>query len=239
MPRFRRSVRVGLVSSYDRTGGNDDGFSGKYSFVRREPGGLVLADLEGPGAIYRIHTPTPTDDVVEFYFDGEAEPGLRLKVNELFDGTRPPFVAPLAGSGVGGYTCYVPLTYRRSCKIFLRAESFQFYDINYAVFPEGVEVTTYEDPPSPEFMARVGKAAALVARAGTDISGRPGPRGGEGRDEDGAGDAAARRESDDIREQKARADRRAEARTGRGLRGRGARHSPAGVLGRRRRAGRR
>ncbi len=170
LPRFRRSVRVGLVSSYDRTGGNDDGFSGKYSFVRKEPGGLVLADLEGPGAITRIHTPTPTDDVVEFYFDGEAAPRLSLKVNELFDGTRPPFVAPLVGSGVGGYTCYVPLTYRRSCKIFLRAESFQFYDINYAVYPEGVEVATYEDPPSPEFMARVGKAAALLARTGTDIS---------------------------------------------------------------------
>jgi hypothetical protein len=177
LPRFRRSVRVGLVSSYDRTGGNDDGFSGKYSFVRREPGGLVLADLEGPGAIYRIHTPTPTDDIVEFYFDGEPEPGLSLKVNELFDGTRPPFVAPLVGSGVGGYTCYVPLTYRRSCKIFLRAESFQFYDINYAVYPEGVEVATYEDPPSQEFMARVGKAAALVARAGTDISGALVPAG--------------------------------------------------------------
>ncbi len=177
LPRFRRSVRVGLVSSYDRTGGNDDGFSGKYSFVRKEPGGLVLADLEGPGAIYRIHTPTPTDDVVEFYFDGEAAPRLSLKVNELFDGTRPPFVAPLVGSGVGGYTCYVPLTYRRSCKIFLRAEAFQFYDINYAVYPEGVEVATYEDPPSPEFMARVGKAAALVARAGTDISGALVPAG--------------------------------------------------------------
>ncbi len=112
LPRFKRSVRVGLISSYDRTGGNDDGFSGKYSFVRKEPGGLVLADLEGPGAVYRIHTPTPTEDVVEFYFDGEPAPRLRLKVIELFDGTRPPFLAPLAGSGVGGYTSYVPLTFR-------------------------------------------------------------------------------------------------------------------------------
>jgi hypothetical protein len=28
LPRFKRSVRVGSFSSYDRTGGNDDGFSG-------------------------------------------------------------------------------------------------------------------------------------------------------------------------------------------------------------------
>ena len=65
------SSHVGAVSSYDRTGGNDDGFSGKYSFVRKDPEGLVLADLKGPGVIYRIWTPTPTDDVLEFLFDGE------------------------------------------------------------------------------------------------------------------------------------------------------------------------
>lgn len=37
LPRLKRSVKVGLVSSYDRSGGNDDGFSGKYSFIRKEP----------------------------------------------------------------------------------------------------------------------------------------------------------------------------------------------------------
>ena len=40
LPLFRDSVFVGSVSSYDRTGGNDDGFSGKYSFVAKEDGGL-------------------------------------------------------------------------------------------------------------------------------------------------------------------------------------------------------
>ena len=29
LPAFKRSVKVGSVTSYDRTGGNDDGFSGK------------------------------------------------------------------------------------------------------------------------------------------------------------------------------------------------------------------
>jgi hypothetical protein len=177
LPRFKRSVKVGLVSSYDRTGGNDDGFSGKSSYIRKEAGGLVLADLEGPGAIYRIHTPTPTDDTLEFYFDGEPSPRLSLKVIELFDGTRPPFLAPVADSGVGGYTCYVPLTYRKSCKMVLKAESFQFYDLNYAVFPAGTDVPTYEDPPSPGFLARVEKAADLLRRSGADISGVSAPAG--------------------------------------------------------------
>lgn len=103
LPCFKSSVRVASFSSYDRTGGNDDGFSGRYSFIRKEGDALVLAEMEGPGVIYRIHTPTPTDDPLEFYFDGEAEPRLKLKLRELFNGSRPPFVAPLASYGSGGF----------------------------------------------------------------------------------------------------------------------------------------
>jgi hypothetical protein len=51
LPTLRNSVRVGSVSSYDRTGGNDDGFSGTHSFIRKEDGGLVIAELTGPGII--------------------------------------------------------------------------------------------------------------------------------------------------------------------------------------------
>ena len=66
LPVLRESIKVASVSSYDRTGGNNDGFGGQYSFVREEKDGLVLADLQGPGVIYRIWTPTPTDDMLEF-----------------------------------------------------------------------------------------------------------------------------------------------------------------------------
>ena len=51
LPAFKSSSQVASVSSYDRSGGNDDGFSGKYSFVRKDPEGLALADLTGPGVI--------------------------------------------------------------------------------------------------------------------------------------------------------------------------------------------
>jgi hypothetical protein len=177
LPRLRASAKVGLVSSYDRTGGNDDGFSGRYSFVRKEPGGLVLADLKGPGMITRIHTPTPTDDVIEFYFDGEATPRLGLKLTELYDGTHAPFLAPLVMTGAGGYTSYVPLTFRTSCKVFLRAETFMFYDINYAEFPPEFDLPTFENPPSDDFLRLFDAAARLFARTGSDISDAVAPPG--------------------------------------------------------------
>ncbi len=147
------------------------GSAASTSFVRKEPSGLVIAELEGPGLIYRIHTPTPTDDLIEFYFDNEAAPRLRLKVAELFDGTHAPFLAPLVGAGSGGRYSYVPIAYQGSCKIVVKADTFQFYDINFARFAAGFALKTYEDPPSPAFLAALDKARALLATAaGSDIS---------------------------------------------------------------------
>ena len=145
LPSFKRSTAVGSVSSYDREGGNDDGFRGTYSFVRKEPGGLVIADLKGPGVIYRIWTPTPTDDTVEFYFDGEQTPRISLPFRDLFSGRRFPFLPPVAAFGAGGFYSYVPLPYKESCKVVVRADNIQFYQINYAIYPAAPTIKSSAD----------------------------------------------------------------------------------------------
>ena len=144
LPAIKRTIKIGAVTSYDRTGGNDDGFSGKYSFIRKEGDGLVIADLQGPGCITRIHTPTPTDDPLEFYFDGESTPRLRLPFRQLFTGQTPPFLRPLVGNAAGGCYCYVPILYHKSCKVVLRAPKLQFYDLNFVVYPVDAPVKTYD-----------------------------------------------------------------------------------------------
>ena len=100
LPEYRSNSKVELISTYDTTGGNDDGFSGKYSFVRKEGNYLVLADLKGPGVVNRIHTPTPTDKMLAFYFDGEKTPRIRVPFIELFSGKIKPFLKPLVGNEV-------------------------------------------------------------------------------------------------------------------------------------------
>ncbi|HYE16107.1 MAG TPA: glycoside hydrolase family 172 protein [Pyrinomonadaceae bacterium] len=170
LARFRSSVKVGSVSSYDRTGGNDDGFRGTHSFVRKEPGGLVIADLKGPGVIYRVWTPTPSDDIVEFYFDGEARPRLSLPFADLFSGKRYPFLHPVAGIGAGGFYSYVPLPYKESVKVVVRAERFYFYQINYATYPAGARVESYAADPPADIRAHLERARKLWASPGEDIS---------------------------------------------------------------------
>ena len=121
LAEFRQVQKVGSFSSYDRSGGNDDGFSGKDSFLRKEgDNGLVIAELQGPGAITRFWTPTPTDDPIEFYFDGEETPRITMPFSHVFHGTTGPFLGPLVYEGVGGHVSYVPLEFEKSIKVIIR-----------------------------------------------------------------------------------------------------------------------
>lgn len=167
LPVLKDSIKVGSVSSYDRSGGNDDGFSGKYSFVRKDPQGLVLAELEGPGVIYRVWTPTPSDDVIEFLFDGETRPRVEVGFRDLFLGRHPAFPPGLVGFGAGGYFCYVPMPFGKSCTVRLRGQKAQFYQINYALFPKNRQLRTF-DPGTGADERR--QAAELINSAGRDIS---------------------------------------------------------------------
>lgn len=179
LPALRSSLHVGSVSSYDRTGGNDDGFSGKYSFVRKDDQGVVLADLQGPGVIYRLWTPTPTDEVMEFFFDGEAKPRIEVKFRDLFLGKHPAFPRPLVGAGAGGYYSYVPMPYAKSCVIRLRAAKAQFYQINFARYSPETVLQTFAAEPSADYLAKRARAESLWNRVGGDLTAFTTPPGAE------------------------------------------------------------
>ena len=70
LPEYETSARSYQTSSYDTTGGNDDGFSGTYSFLRRnEDSTLVIFEAFEAGVINRFWTPTPLNDAQDFYID--------------------------------------------------------------------------------------------------------------------------------------------------------------------------
>lgn len=148
LPSYR-SGAVDGVSSYDSTGGNNDGFDGKYSYLRKEEGKLVIADFKGPGVIDRIWTPTATNDTLEFWFDGEKQPRLKICFMDLFRSGKKPFVYPLCGNEVGGYFCYFPFTFKKSCKITFSGEMIQFHQISYRSL-EGYDVETFRPELSAE-----------------------------------------------------------------------------------------
>ncbi|HMQ63830.1 MAG TPA: DUF2961 domain-containing protein, partial [Flavilitoribacter sp.] len=141
LPAYQTNTICAQTSSYDRTGGNDDGFSGKYSFLRMNPDStLVIFEADGPGVINRIWTPTPSDDSLAFYIDDLATPAFTINYRDLFSGKVFPFVPPLCSNQLGGFYCYLPIPFQSGCKIVYKGKRTQFYQIQYRQYPAGTKV---------------------------------------------------------------------------------------------------
>ena len=144
LPQYFNKTNSLQVSSYDRTGGNNDGFAGTYSYIRRKPDStLVIFEAEGNGVINRIWTPTPTDDTLDFYFGGKSEPDLSMRFSDIFSGKQDPFIAPLCGNELGGYYSYLPIPYSKGCKIVFRGKVMRFLQIQYKELPENLSIENF------------------------------------------------------------------------------------------------
>ena len=115
-PRLRADVQAHYVSSYDRTGGNDDGFDGTYSALYvDESGEHVIFDVKGPGTLYnlwftsRVNGRSPLGwGRIKFYFDDEASPRIDMDVDDFFSGQNAPFVPPFMTTSGGRKACVPP-----------------------------------------------------------------------------------------------------------------------------------
>lgn len=144
LPQYVDDTKLLQVSSYDTTGGNNDGFSGKYSFIRKtEDSSLVIFEAKGKGVINRIWTPTPTTDTLDFYFGESQKPQYSIRFLDLFSGKVFPFEAPLCGNEVGGYYSYFPIPFNNGCKIILRGKKLEFYQIQHTIYPDDQEVENF------------------------------------------------------------------------------------------------
>jgi len=135
-----RSHRVFQISSYDRMGGNADG---AYHLEKTEEG-LLLADLQGPGAILRIWSPAPRG-VLRLYIDGEPWPRFNWQFEDVFGGHLIPFRPPLVNVDGGGFCSYVPIPYKESCRVVLAGhETGVYYQVTACQFDDAAELVSFE-----------------------------------------------------------------------------------------------
>ena len=76
LPNIYSNVQSYYLSSYDRTGGNDDGFRGTYSQLYVDDNGEhVIFDENGPGCVYNLWFTGDDQGLhwgkIRIYFDGE------------------------------------------------------------------------------------------------------------------------------------------------------------------------
>ncbi|GAB2733062.1 hypothetical protein GCM10027174_02050 [Salinifilum aidingensis] len=142
-------------SSFDRSGGNDDGFEGTYSCLRQSSQGCVIAEHAGAGEISTMwFTREPMGDVtgtgdITVELDGEVV--LDAPLRDVVDGKLgDPFSWPLvanAADASGGAVIKVPMPYRESMRVTVDNNP-RFYHVDYRAFPDASGVRTF-DPSDP------------------------------------------------------------------------------------------
>jgi len=162
---LRPGAATHQFSSFDRTGGNDDGFVGTYSCLRQD-GGCVIAERDGPGEIASIWFTRDNGVVrntgwITIELDGTKVLD-EAPLQDLVDGRLgAPWVWPLVGNGddtAGGAVIKVPMPYRQSMRVTVQNNPL-FYHVTYRTFADADGVRTFD--PADQAMDVVAKLRAF------------------------------------------------------------------------------
>ncbi|UCG59286.1 MAG: DUF2961 domain-containing protein [Phycisphaerales bacterium] len=143
LPYIYPNVESYYLSSYDRTGGNDDGFRGTYSQLYVDDRGEhVIFDEKGPGCVYNFWFTGSGRNLhwgkIKCYFDGEKTPRIECEAKEFFSGLHRPFAYPLVTHSFissGGFSCSAPLPFAKGLKITTEKTA-GFYNIYYQLYKD-------------------------------------------------------------------------------------------------------
>lgn len=157
-----RNSRSYMVSSYNRDFWNSDDIP-IYSEKNEKEG--TIAQIKGPGCIYRIWSGGDAGARFKFYFDGEAEARVSLRFSGQSGEPEPqkngilPLTSgiewemgypPMMATGIknGPYLetgiCYMPMPFEKSCRIAIEpAVDRKYFQINYQLFLEGTSINSF------------------------------------------------------------------------------------------------
>ncbi|MBQ9468854.1 MAG: DUF2961 domain-containing protein, partial [Clostridia bacterium] len=138
------------ATSYDRSSafvnGNYTSWSangdGSGYIAQTDDGGILIAEMNGPGYISRIWSATASSGRVKVFIDGEITATIDLSFADYFNCTKAPFIyAGLCYNDTArGQNSYLPITFSESCRVVAYGDWGQYYHVNYTLFPEGTNV---------------------------------------------------------------------------------------------------
>jgi len=165
------------VSSYDRTGGNQDSLTIKAGAT------AILADLKGPGAIDHVWVTIAAEAfygrklVLRAYWDGEAAPSVESPIGDFFGMghglNRNLRSLPIACSSEGrARNCYWYMPFAKSARITVTNEGSQpvdafYYHIDYRELPSlPADTTTFHAQYRQEIPCEPGHNYLILEAAG-------------------------------------------------------------------------
>ncbi len=182
LPRLQTGVTCKQFSSFDRASldpahWDANGDAGQYISVDPATGEALMADMQGPGCIFRIWSANPQGKI-RFYLDGDTKPTFEWDFNSIFTGEVDPFLPPLVwkrGGVQSGSDCYLPVPYAKSCRVTADKRYGQYYHIGYKTYAAGTEVKTFHLPLTAEERQALEAARTLWNNRGAD----PTPKGAD------------------------------------------------------------
>ncbi len=184
----RPGEKCSQFSSYNRESRYDTS-SGKYvlwdynddgaGFVRKEGDKLVLAEMEGPGVIWRIWTAWADKGNVTIYMDDNPDPVVDMPFTDYFNLKNEPFTrAALVHTTARGQNSYIPLPFQKSCKIVGNTEPIwgNYYHFTWSKFPPDTKLPTFTRKLTEEESKALDNANEILGNCGADPAG---PREGQ------------------------------------------------------------
>jgi hypothetical protein len=174
--------RGAQASSYDRAsryeaeqdryidwGANADG----NGVIRHQGNQVVLAEITGPGCIWRTWSAAPGKGHVKIFFDGQDSPAVDLPFMAFFDRRSEPFTRNqlVYVTSANGCNNFTPMPFQRSCKIVADPGWGAYYHFTYTTFPKGTVVPTFSRSLSAKDSAALDKADRILGSCGVDPAG--------------------------------------------------------------------
>ncbi|KAK2760869.1 hypothetical protein FQN54_002109 [Arachnomyces sp. PD_36] len=149
---LRPNETTSQFSSFDRNGGNDDGFEGTHSCLRpiEETGRCIIADYTGAGEVGSVWFTYESDSIepagdFQVILDGVTV--LEGQLQDIVDGVEgAPFSWPLVGNTGdtrGGNVIKIPMPFKESMLISTKNNP-HFYHVTYRRFPSAEGVKTFD-----------------------------------------------------------------------------------------------
>lgn len=152
---LKEGVRAYQISSFDRTGGNDDG-NRRWAYLDfdRTTRVFTIFEATGPGTLRRFwKTGWLNAETLRFYVDDEPLPRFDLPVEAFFSGEVAPFLAPLVGDETvssGGFFSYYPHQFTSRLRIETESVS-RYIQFTYHLYAdrEAQQALTAQPAPLP------------------------------------------------------------------------------------------
>ena len=117
--------------------------------VRVQPdGGKVLAEMQGPGCLWRIWFAAPAKEgCIKIFLDDAQDPVIDFVPRDFFGEGPEPFNLPnLCYEQTSGFNCYIPISYNQNCRIVAYGNFGAFYQFHFSRLEINASVETFTLP---------------------------------------------------------------------------------------------